>query len=284
MKFVYATDIHGDTAALERLTGLACRESAEVVLLGGDLFVYSRSSAPQLAFAEGPLLRFLECMRSRGIQVITVFGNVDLHASVRAVREFEADGLIRCLDLTSYRMVSRIGPDVTLVGYSYVPPTPARLKENERRDLASDRYGYDGPLPFFVSSDDPESTWVQAPTSYLDDLPSIEENLGEIPEVEGPLVLVAHSPPRDVVDRSVLGVNVGSVAVRRWIERRQPVLSLHGHIHEAAEMSGRWAERLGNTICVNPGAAGDKGLQAVVGDLGNLPGLLHHTVHERLDL
>jgi len=42
---------------------------------------------------------------------------------------------------------------------------------------------------------------------------------------------------------------VGSTAVRAAIERYQPQLSLHGHIHES-----RGAQRLGRTLCLNPGS------------------------------
>lgn len=42
---------------------------------------------------------------------------------------------------------------------------------------------------------------------------------------------------------------VGSTAVREVIERVQPLLGLHGHIHEASGF-----RRLGRTICINPGS------------------------------
>jgi Icc-related predicted phosphoesterase len=42
---------------------------------------------------------------------------------------------------------------------------------------------------------------------------------------------------------------VGSEAVRRVIERHQPMLGLHGHIHES-----RGAVRLGRTLSINPGS------------------------------
>lgn len=42
----------------------------------------------------------------------------------------------------------------------------------------------------------------------------------------------------------------GSTAVRRIIEQYQPMLGLHGHIHEAHAIA-----RIGETVCVNPGSA-----------------------------
>jgi Icc-related predicted phosphoesterase len=47
---------------------------------------------------------------------------------------------------------------------------------------------------------------------------------------------------------------VGSTAVRDAIERYQPALSLHGHIHEC-----RATKRIGRTLCVNPGSSYEQG-------------------------
>jgi uncharacterized protein len=44
-------------------------------------------------------------------------------------------------------------------------------------------------------------------------------------------------------------VPVGSQAVRTLIEHHDPILGLHGHIHES-----RYATTLGRTFCINPGS------------------------------
>jgi uncharacterized protein len=56
-------------------------------------------------------------------------------------------------------------------------------------------------------------------------------------------------------------VPLGSTAVREAIEKHQPALSLHGHIHES-----RGNARIGRTLCINPGSAYEQGdlLGAVV--------------------
>lgn len=43
----------------------------------------------------------------------------------------------------------------------------------------------------------------------------------------------------------------GRLRVRRFIERRQPLLTLHGYVHEAARPTGQWKTRLGRTVCIN---------------------------------
>jgi hypothetical protein len=53
---------------------------------------------------------------------------------------------------------------------------------------------------------------------------------------------------------------VGSTTVRDLIEQVQPVLSLHGHIHES-----RASRKIGHTLAVNPGSSYTEGvLQGVI--------------------
>jgi Icc-related predicted phosphoesterase len=58
----------------------------------------------------------------------------------------------------------------------------------------------------------------------------------------------------DLKDAGRSTIPVGSTAVRQVIERHQPALSLHGHIHEA-----RGTTRLGQTLCINPGSSYEQG-------------------------
>ncbi len=56
---------------------------------------------------------------------------------------------------------------------------------------------------------------------------------------------------------------VGSKALRAVIEKHQPLLGLHGHIHES-----RGATRIGKTLCINPGSMYEQG--ALLGALVQL--------------
>jgi uncharacterized protein len=72
----------------------------------------------------------------------------------------------------------------------------------------------------------------------------------QLPEkAEMQLVLVSHQPPvQTLCDRISTGVNVGSHAVRRFIEARQPLVCFTGHIHESVAL-----DNIGDTRIVNPG-------------------------------
>jgi len=50
-------------------------------------------------------------------------------------------------------------------------------------------------------------------------------------------------------------IPVGSTAVRKAIEKYQPLMGLHGHIHEA-----RGEARIGRTVCYNPGSEYGEGI------------------------
>ncbi|HEU5328774.1 MAG TPA: metallophosphoesterase, partial [Thermomicrobiales bacterium] len=94
MKLIFATDLHGDTAAYAALADLARAEQATAVLLGGDLCEYSRTAAPQLTFAAGPLREFLDGLRAARIGVVAIWGNDDRAALAGQLQDFAREGLL----------------------------------------------------------------------------------------------------------------------------------------------------------------------------------------------
>jgi uncharacterized protein len=79
-------------------------------------------------------------------------------------------------------------------------------------------------------------------------VPPHKTNLDQCPELDEQLRPVHHG------GNPVMS-SAGSTSVRELIERYQPVLGLHGHIHE-----GRGVTRLGRTVCVNPGSNYSEGM------------------------
>lgn len=64
------------------------------------------------------------------------------------------------------------------------------------------------------------------------------------------------SPPKIVTKMGrPVTIGVGSHAVRESIEKYQPLLGLHGHIHES-----RGFIKIGRTLCVNPGSEYGEGI------------------------
>ncbi|MCI0474063.1 MAG: hypothetical protein L0Y76_10825, partial [Ignavibacteria bacterium] len=52
--------------------------------------------------------------------------------------------------------------------------------------------------------------------------------------------------------------HVGSIAIRRFIENNNPLLTLHGHIHESTQITGEWKEYIGKTLCINGSTTGNR--------------------------
>ncbi|MGV6850194.1 MAG: metallophosphoesterase family protein [Marinibacterium sp.] len=83
------------------------------------------------------------------------------------------------------------------------------------------------------------------------DLPETEAAMLLTP-CTGADILITHSPPKGVADRTSGGQSVGSTAIRSAVERVQPKLALCGHVHDC------WGEtgRIGSTEVVNLGPRG----------------------------
>ncbi len=95
--------------------------------------------------------------------------------------------------------------------------------------------------------------------------PPYGSNLDEAPEVDKDLNIKA-------AGRAL--IPVGSTAVRDAILKHQPLLSLHGHIHEAKGVA-----RLGKTLCINAGSLYEQGvLQGVVIELDARKGIKSYTL------
>lgn len=64
-----------------------------------------------------------------------------------------------------------------------------------------------------------------------------------------PKILVAHQPPHKTrLDRTFMGLHVGSKSIREFIEKEQPLICFTGHIHEAFGL-----DSIGKTRIINPG-------------------------------
>jgi len=65
-------------------------------------------------------------------------------------------------------------------------------------------------------------------------------------------ILVSHSPPKGVLDRSSDGRSLGSRAVRETVNLKKPGLVVCGHIHASSGMR----DQLGDTVVINAGPNG----------------------------
>jgi len=226
--------------------------------LGGDLLPSGLSAMKSLDFDHEDfvndflvrqLTRLQEDLGDDYPRVFVILGNDDSRSEESTIIAAATTGIWQYIH---DRRVTFSGYDI--YGYAYVPPTPFRLKDWERYDVS--RYVDPG----CISPEDGDRS-VPVPANQVrhatieNDLKSL---VGDWSVERG--IFLFHSPPYKtnldraaldgkMIDHVPLDVHVGSIAMQRFIEQEQPLITLHGHIHESARITGAWSQRIGRTCC-----------------------------------
>jgi Icc-related predicted phosphoesterase len=233
--FVYASDLHGNREAYDQLFAL----EADAVVLGGDLLPYPLKRGGDLLELQR---NFVESYLARKFSTRPCYwipGNDDWEAVLSPLSEKGTAIHGRAVPFLD---------GLTIAGYGCVPMTPFGMKDFDRYDV-----------PGWEPTDEPRRALRSTPAGIepfqyraLQKLPTIADDLERLASLSDPArtVYVFHSPPyATTLDRLHGGITpIGSRAVRTFIDRRRPPLTLHGHVHESPGV-----ERLGTTVCANPG-------------------------------
>ena len=220
---VYATDLHGEIREYEKLLEAGSGKNVRAVIIGGDICPFLTAVGDivtqQREFIQFYLIPRLRDFRQKtGKDVFLIMGNDDLKINRNVVEKGEKDGAYACIDMKAVPLGGKF-----IAGYSHINEAPFLLKDWEKKeeDILSD-------LRRLAKKSDPKKT-----------------------------VYVMHAPPLGTsLDIVFSGKHVGSIAIRKFIEEAKPYMTLHGHIHESPRMSGLWMEKIGDTVCVNPGKPG----------------------------
>jgi len=256
----FATDFHGQTQRYEKLLKSILEKRPAAIFLGGDLLPSVPFSPPALASRAGNFVssylipgfqKVRELLERDYPSVFLILGNDDPRCAQEQFVAGEAQGLWH--QIHGRKILFGNNP---IYGFACVPPTPFLLKDWERYDVS--RYV----PPGCVS---PEEGYRSVPEEGNEiKWRTIQNDLALLID-EDPLVdavFLFHTPPYDTpLDRAALDgktyehvaldLHVGSIAVRRFIEERQPLLTLHGHVHESARLTGFWKIQIGRTTCIN---------------------------------
>jgi uncharacterized protein len=255
----FVSDLHGRKDRYLTLLKQVEAELPKLLFLGGDLLPMtldlSWASKPDhgdfLTDFLFPELRDLKsCLGEKSPRVILILGNDDPRFHEESLHQAESEGL---LEHIHNRCIS--AEDWSVYGYACVPPTPFQLKDWERYDVS--RYVDPG----CVSPEEGRRT-VAVDTAELR-YGSIEKDLAELAgdaQLDRSIFLF-HSPPyKTKLDRAALDgqsvdhvpkdVHIGSIAIERFIRKRQPALTLHGHVHESTRLTGSWQDKIGKTLCL----------------------------------
>jgi Icc-related predicted phosphoesterase len=297
MKIFFATDIHGSETCWRKFLNAAAFYKADLVILGGD--VTGKVMIPIVAYTgywqttvrgetirmetQEELAEVERKIRNRGSypaivtpDELTVLseteGEVDRRFSVEMMHSLD-----RWLDMADTKLhggeigcILNGGNDDIFEIDQMIESSPCvTFAEGKLLDLdgfTMISMGWTNPTPW--------DTFREAPEAEL--AAKIEAIATQVPDM-GRAIFNFHAPPygTGLDEAPALDANlrpmhggavmkpVGSTAVRDSIMSHQPLLSVHGHIHES-----RGVKWMGRTLAINPGSVyGDGVLQGAVIDL-----------------
>lgn len=254
-QYIFVTDLHGSEERCRKLFEFIADSRPQAVFWGGDIFpsafhdiIQSKPEHGNFieSFLTPELIRLKNGMGERYPKIFIIMGNDDPMIYEGSLRIAETAGLLnyvhsRHLDFGPYQVF----------GYSFVPPTPFQLKDWEKYDVSRHTDpGCVSPeegIRSVKSNENPRYETIEKDLVML----TADTDLSDS-------IFLFHSPPyRTNLDRADLDgrmvdhvpvdVNVGSIAMSRFIEKRQPLLTLHGHVHESTRLTGSWRDKIGRT-------------------------------------
>lgn len=246
----HVSDLHGRQERYEKLFAEIIKEKPGVVLMGGDLLPHGISNNRFISgYLKNKLMALKEILKKEFPKFLIIMGNDDPKKFEKDFEYLSDENLIFYLN---FKKIS-IG-DYQFYGYSYVPPTPFRMKDWEKYDVS--RYTEPGIIP-------PDEGYITSERAQYDIKYStikedIQNYLGN--EDLSKSVILFHTPPYNtkldlvrpvLIEHVETDKHAGSIAVRNFIELKQPLITLHGHLHESSRLSGAWHDRIGNTYCFN---------------------------------
>ena len=289
MKVLYTSDLHGEISLYQELLSLAMSTSSEIIVMGGDLLPsfpptrrYEDMVPNQKIFVDQFLSSFFQkLLDTTSIQqIFLISGNWDLSYSYLFRKRIE-----NIIDLNQRSYLLKNGYE--LIGYPFIPPTPFRPKNYEKMDDREASWPPQKNPSYILSSHQTDELTSIDPYLYLRGRETIEEDLDRLSKPLDPrrTIYIMHSPPFGTrLDLIQGGKSAGSRSIKKLVERNQPLLTLHGHIHESPELSGDYIDRIGETLSINPGQSAWSGgevmeLDAVTFEMENIEGTLRHTRH-----
>lgn len=256
----FVSDIHGSVKRFRKLFEVVASERPAAVFLGGDLLPHglgiSTGGDPGyysyvrdfLAVEMGNLK---DRMGDDYPPMFLILGNDDARAEESEIEAMARHGLCHYI----HQRCHKFG-EWDVYGYSCIPPSPFRIKDWERYDVS--RHVDVGCLS-------PEEGFRTVPVApqkakYATIKDDLDKLFGETDLSKA--IVMTHCPPYQcnldraaldgkMIDHVPLDVHIGSIAIQRLIESHQPMLTLHGHVHESTRLTGVWKEQLGNTWALN---------------------------------
>jgi len=256
----FVSDLHGKIELYDKLFKIMMSDEPDLVLLGGDLFpsgtVLNRKyDQDHTDFTREFLIPRLDELKIKMSKkyplILIIMGNDDPRSEERKLLEGEDLGLWKYIHK---RKIYFRG--FKIYGYANIPPSPFLLKDWERFDVS--HYVDVGCISPHLGYRTVKQTFDEI------DYYTIEKELEILTEGDDLFnaVMLFHAPPYEtnldraaldgkMVDHVPMDLHIGSIAIKKIIERKQPYLSLHGHVHESTRITGSWQDKIGKTLCLS---------------------------------
>lgn len=252
----FVSDLHGHIRRYRILFNQIIQGKPAAVFIGGDLLprnmVQSDLDSKPIRnfvvdFLIPEMMKLQTAMGDETPRIFMILGNDDVKTAEADIIKGESLGLWEYIHGRQVKF-----GEFSVLGYACVPPSPFKLKDWERYDVS--RYIEPGCIA-------PEDGWHTVPVrpnqvQFTTIQGDIQRLVGE--DDLSKAIFLFHAPPYQtcldraaldgrVIDHVPVDVHVGSIAIRRLVENRQPLLTLHGHIHESTRLTGKWVARIGGT-------------------------------------
>ncbi len=253
MKFMVLADVHQSEKHWELLIQAVLQERPALVAIAGDLLPKYDGILNQLTYL--PQLKAdANLIRKAGAELVLILGNDDNQLAIPAMEEGDREGLWH---FVNDRVKEVKGQN--FCGCPWINDYPFAYKywvlADSKAEPMIDPVQL-GPPAEINSANEIET--ISDLKAYLWGKPSLEEALevmaARVEKMSEAICLIHVPPVKMDFDLTGSGARVGSPAVYRFLNKKQPLLSIHGHIHEAPALNGGiWAQKIGGTTCIQAG-------------------------------
>ena len=249
MNFLYVTDLHGVQWKYEQIFEVVKSSKIKAVINGGDMLP-TGNLMKQDEFIVNFLDDYFSKFNSKKIYYIGYLANDDLRIFDKIFQEI-CDKYSYIINIAQKKFEIET---YEYIGMNWVVDFPFALKDRARKDTKNFIF----PKQFGNPVLSTKNGWKRLNDwfSYADSIPTIEEEMNQLikPKSMENTIYIIHTPPSNLdLDVCQDGRKVGSKAIFDFIKKNQPLLTLHGHIHESPDVLGKWNSKLGKTICIQPG-------------------------------
>ncbi|KYK28872.1 hypothetical protein AYK20_06455 [Thermoplasmatales archaeon SG8-52-1] len=244
---MFVSDLHGNIKKFQKLLTTIKKDNYDGIFVGGDILPNKHNIKNSMnEFLEENFFSKIKKLKNPP-NFFVIMGNDDPRLFEEIFINAEKKEIIKYIHNKTVEF-----DNLYVSGYSFIPPSPFQLKDWEKYDVS--RFvdvgavsPEEGIRTTKISEDQIRYSTISEDLKILSKNAPVDKT-----------IFLFHSPPyktsldradldHKLVDHVSVDVYVGSIAIKRFIDSKQPFLTLHGHIHETVRLTGIWKEKFGKT-------------------------------------